>query len=117
MKWKPSKTLQLNRREAVEALQRPGIIALFKRQFAVGMDVALASRESVTQATCYSSAAGPWQVGSPAGSWAGRHSTYPLVRTALFSEPVAAASRTAVGAFTEIRATGGIWVEWTGKTV
>lgn len=56
-------------------------------------------------------------MGSPAGGRAGRHSTYPLVRAALFSEPVAAASRTAAGAFTEIRATGGIWVEQTGKKV
>ena len=46
--------------------------------------------------------------GEPLGAcW--RHSTYPLVSTATFSEPGAAASRT-VGAFTEIRATGGIWV-------
>ena len=46
--------------------------------------------------------------GEPLGAcW--RHSTYPLVSTATFSEPGAAASRT-VGAVTEIRATGGIWV-------
>lgn len=52
-----------------------------------------------------------WRMGAggePLGAgW--RHSTYPLVSTATFSEPGAAASRT-VGAFTEIRATGGIWV-------
>ena len=46
--------------------------------------------------------------GEPLGAcW--RHSTYPLVSTATFSEPGAAASRT-VGAFTEIRATGGVCV-------
>lgn len=46
---------------------------------------------------------------SRAGSMAGRHNTYPLPRTAPFSEPLAVTSTTA-GAFIEIRATGEICV-------
>lgn len=91
-------------------LQRPGIIALIRRSFMAGRDLVLASLRDLS--------AGPpvtllcrWRMGAggePLGAgW--RHSTYPLVSPATFSEPGAAASRT-VGAFTEIRATGGIWV-------
>ena len=90
------------------------MIALIKREFAAGMDFVLASR--VCQPGhlllfCHSTRS-RWGALQAVG-W--RHSTYPLARTALFSEPVAAASRTAVGAFTEIRATGGIWVVRKGK--
>ena len=89
-------------------LQRPGIIALIRRSF-------MASRDFVSASLWDLSARPPVTLlrrmgagGEPLGAcW--RHSTYPLVSTATFSEPGAAASRT-VGAFTEIRATGGIWI-------
>lgn len=48
-------------------------------------------------------------VGTHAGSTAGKQCTYPLPRTAPFSEPLEATS-TPAGAFTEILATGGICV-------